>query len=272
MIKIRFLGAASWYFAPETKPDMIKSYDAGIDENACAADIVKKQYKTAAIFKQHGIEYCCGGKWPLKMVCETKGLNTNELLNQLHEASRNISVAPSLSFANWNIDFLTDYIVNIHHEYLRQALPAVATQLNKFVQEHSRKFPHLAEVETHFDKLHTTMIPHLLQEEEIIFPYIKQIAHAYESRESYASLLVRTLRKPIEDIMHHEHTLLEKILYHFRTLTNSYTPPEACCTSHRLSFSLLRELDDDLVQHMYLENEILFPRAVSMEKELLQRK
>jgi regulator of cell morphogenesis and NO signaling len=119
--------------------------------------------------------------------------------------------------------------------------------------------------------LHNTMLPHLLQEEEVIFPYIRQIAHAYESRESYASLLVRTLRKPVEDIMHHEHKLLEKVLYQFRILTNGYTPPEASCTSHRLSFSLLRELDEDLVQHIYLENEILFPKAVLMEKELLQR-
>ncbi len=271
MIKIRFLGKSSWYFAPERQSDMIKPYAADIDENSCAADIVKKYYKTAAVFKQNGIEYCCGGKWPLKMICETKGLDIGDLLQQLQNVSRTISVAGSLPFDNWKIDFLTDYIVNIHHQYLRQSLPVIGEQLKRFVEEHSKKFPQLTEVESYFHELHNTMLPHLLQEEEVIFPYIRQIAHAYESRESYASLLVRTLRKPVEDIMHHEHKLLEKVLYQFRILTNGYTPPEASCTSHRLSFSLLRELDEDLVQHIYLENEILFPKAILMEKELLQR-
>jgi regulator of cell morphogenesis and NO signaling len=250
---------------------MIRPYANDINENSCAADIVKKYYKTAAVFKQNEIEYCCGGKWPLKMVCETKGLPVTDLLHQLQNASRTISVAGSLPFDNWSIDFLTDYIVNIHHQYLRQSLPAIGEQLKRFVGEHSKKFPKLAEVESHFNELSTTMLPHLLQEEEVLFPYIRQIAHAYESKESYASLLVRTLRKPVEDIMQHEHRLLEKVLHQFRTLTDGYTPPEASCTSHRLSFSLLRELDDDLVQHIYLENEILFPRAIRMEKELLQR-
>jgi regulator of cell morphogenesis and NO signaling len=79
------------------------------------------------------------------------------------------------------------------------------------------------------------------------------------------------LRKPVEEIMHQEHKILEKILFQFRKLTNNYTAPESSCTSHRLSFALLQELDDDLVQHTYLENEILFPRAIALEKELLQR-
>lgn len=250
---------------------MIQSYPKGITEDACAADIVKQYHRTAAVFKKHDIEFCCGGKWPLRMVCETKGINQDLLLQELHKASRSIAIPGSLPFQNWKMDFLTDYIVNVHHEYLRQTLPVLKEQLKKFVGEHTKKYPFLPELENHFGYLHKSMIPHLQQEEEIIFPYIRQISHAYESRESYASLLVRTLRKPVEDIMHQEHEILEKVLHKFRELTNNYNPPEAGCTSHRLSFAMLRELDDDLVQHLYLENEILFPRAITMEKELLQR-
>jgi regulator of cell morphogenesis and NO signaling len=249
---------------------MIKSYENGITVDSCPADIVKQYYQTASVFRGHGIEYCCGGKWPLKMVCETKGIDPGQLMEELQRASRTISVPGSLPFDQWKTDFLADYIINIHHEYLRRSLPEISGQLKKFVSEHAKKHPQLPELERLFNLLQTSMLPHLLQEEEVIFPYIRQIAHAYESRETYASLLVRTLRKPVEDIMHHEHKLLEKTLYQFRELTNNYTPPEASCTSHRLSFSLLKELDDDLVQHVYLENEILFPRAIAMEKELLR--
>ncbi|MEQ1675202.1 MAG: DUF542 domain-containing protein [Chitinophagaceae bacterium] len=271
MIKVSFLSVSSGYFAAERQSIMIESYSTGITEDSCAADIVKQHYRTATVFKKYGIEFCCGGKWPLKLICETKELNKEELLFELQKASRNISISGALPFENWKIDFLTEYITNVHHEYLRQSLPAISEQLRQFVSEHSKKYPQLVEVETHFSYLNKTMIPHLVQEEEVIFPYIRQISHAYESREPYASLLVRTLRKPVEDIMHQEHEILEKVLRKFRSLTNNYTPPDASCTSHRLSYSLLRELDDDLVQHVYLENEILFPRAIAMEKELLER-
>lgn len=250
---------------------MIGSYPSGITGDSCAADIVKQYYRTASVFKKYEIEFCCGGKWPLKMVCESRGLSLDGLLQELQQASRNISIPANLPFGEWKVDFLTDYIVNVHHQYLRQSLPAISEQLKKFVEEHAKKYPRLPELEMQFGYLHRMLIPHLQQEEEIIFPYIRQISHAYESQESYASLLVRTLRKPVEDIMHQEHEVLDKVLNQFRTLTENYTPPEASCTSHRLSFAMLRELDDDLVQHVYLENQVLFPRAIAMEKELLQR-
>jgi regulator of cell morphogenesis and NO signaling len=242
-----------------------------IGEESCASEIVKKFYRTASVFKKYNIEFCCGGKWPLKTVFEVNGLNPEMVLQELKDAARVITIPATLPFNEWKINFLTDYIVNVHHQYLRQALPAIRDQLSRFVEEHKEKYPHLVELENEFKFLHKTTIPHLTQEEEIIFPYIRQISHAYESKESYARLLVRTLRKPVEDIMHHEHEFTEKVLRRFRTLTNNYTPPEASCTSHRLSFSMLKELDEDLVQHLYLENSILFPRAIAMEKEMLER-
>ena len=86
---------------------------------------------------------------------------------------------------------------------------------------------------------------------------------------SYAALLVRTLRKPVENIMNHEHEYTKKYLYQTRELTSHYTPPANACISHKVSFLKLKELDNELVQHLFLENEILFPKALQMEKELL---
>ncbi len=242
-----------------------------INSESVASDIVKQDYRTAEVFKDYGIEYCCGAKWPLRMVCEMRELKLENVLQDLRNVTRTINISSTIPFDEWEIDFLTDYIVKIHHKYLQQALPKTKEQLSRFVDEHKKKYPYLVEIETLFSALYKTMLPHLKQEEEIIFPYIRHIAHAYDSKESYASLLVRTLRKPVEDIMNHEHDTLEKILFRLRTLTNNYTAPEAACTSHRLAYSLLQELDDDLVQHLYLENEILFPKAIAMEKELLHQ-
>ncbi len=114
--------------------------------------------------------------------------------------------------------------------------------------------------------------PHMKKEEEIYFPYIKQIYHAHKHRESYARLLIRTLRKPLEEVMLKEHETTRSNLHKLRTATNNYTPPEKACITHKVTFAKLKELDKDLVQHIHLESNILFPKAIKMEQELLQDK
>jgi regulator of cell morphogenesis and NO signaling len=159
--------------------------------------------------------------------------------------------------------------VHVHHHYLKNQLPEIKSTLLHFAEEHREKYAYLQELEKVFLQLYNEMLPHLQHEEEIIFPYIRQITHAFQSRESYASQLVKMMRKPIEQIMNQEHEMVAGNLFEMRKLTSDYTPPENACTNHRVIFSRLKELDNDLVQHIHLENNILFPRAIEMEKILL---
>lgn len=112
-------------------------------------------------------------------------------------------------------------------------------------------------------------LQHIKQEEEVLFPYILQVAHAYADKDSLATLLVKTLRKPLPPVMEQEHTIFRNYLLPIRELTSLYTPPENACTSHGVLLGRLRELDNDLSQYLYLETSILFPRIINMEKELL---
>lgn len=242
-----------------------------IDKNSFVSDIVREDYRTATVFRKYDIDFCCGGKWALAMVCEMNGLDFDTIKNELEDSVRNVQLSNSIRFNDWSIDFLTEYIVNVHHQYLREAMPKIKEHLTHFVEDHAEKYPLLNDVLKQFNYLYKDILPHLQQEEEILFPYIRQISHAYNSKETYASLLVRTLRKPVEEVMHNEHETVSKVLIRLRELTGDYTAPENACVSHRVAFSLLKELDNDLVQHIYLENNILFPKAVAMEKELLQR-
>lgn len=242
-----------------------------ITKDSFVTDIVKEDYRTANVFRKYDIDFCCGGRWPLGMVCETKDLDFTAIKSELQDSLRTIQLSNSLQFDKWNVNFLMDYIVNVHHQYLLEYLPQVKDQLTHFVKDHADQYPFLKEVEKQFDILYKETFPHLKQEEDILFPYIKQIAHAYRNKESYASLLVRTLRKPVE-MMHHEHESVSRILKKMRELTNNYTAPVNACVSHRVTFSMLKELDNDLAQHVYLENNILFPKAIAMEKELLETK
>lgn len=240
-----------------------------IGPSTFVTDIVNHDFRTADIFRRYNIDFCCNGKWPLAVACSSRGLNTEEVLNELRKVSIQSSSNAAREFDDWEIDFLTDYILNVHHRYLKKALPAVKDHLIHFLADHRKKFPELGELEMIINRLMKEIPPHMMQEEEVIFPYIKQIHHAYHHSESYARLLVRTLRKPVEEVMLGEHQSVAQKLKRMRELTNNYTAPQHACLTHRVTFDRLKELDNDLVQHIHLETNILFPKAIAMEKELL---
>jgi regulator of cell morphogenesis and NO signaling len=241
-----------------------------ITKEISVTEIVSNDYRTADVFLKYEIEFCCGGKWPLEMVCANKNLDITILIPELEKASRTVQVPNNLRFDEWSTGFLADYIVNVHHEYLRNALPVVLEYVKRFLDGHLKKFPELENLQSLVNKLQDDFLSHMQQEEEIFFPYIKQIAHAHLHREPYGSLLVRTLRKPLQEVSHQEHDLLKKLLGEMREITQQYQIPSNACVTHRVTFSKLRELDADLVQHLFLENDILFPKAIQVEKELLR--
>ena len=243
-----------------------------IETSSFVTDIVIHDYRTADVFRKYDIDFCCGGKWPLDIVCQNKNLNTEEVISDLQKIVTQSSSNAAIDFDSWDVDFLVDYIYNIHHRYLKKALLETREQVDRFLYEHRKKFPELGEIETIMNEFMKEIPPHMKQEEEIFFPYIKQIHHAYKHRESYARLLIRTLRKPIEEVMLKEHETTGSKLNRLRKITNNYTPPEKACITHKITFAKLKELDKDLVQHIHLESNILFPKAIKMEQELLEDK
>jgi regulator of cell morphogenesis and NO signaling len=239
-----------------------------IDEQALVTDILMGDYRTADIFRKYNIDYCCGARWPLQTACEIRGLDTAVVRQELEEAVRTVHLSTALPFGQWPLDFLADYIVHVHHVYLRQNLPALGTHLTHFITEHQKKFPWLDELEQHFKRLHAQILLLMIQEEESIFPYIKQMNRAYTSNDALAGLYTRTLRKPVEKVMEQEHQLVMDVLQRLRGLTNNYTLPVNACRSHYVVFMKLRELDNDLVQHLYLEKVVMLPRVLLIESEL----
>lgn len=241
-----------------------------IEPGSFVTDIVKQDYRTAEIFRKYDIDFCCGGKWPLDAVCQNKNLNTFNIIRDLQKIVNQSSSNAAIDFDSWDLDFLVDYILNVHHRYLKNALPAAKEQVQKFLDGHKDKFPQLEELEFIMNRFLKEIPPHMTQEEEIYFPYIKQIYHAYKHRESFAKLLIRTLRKPLEEVMQKDHEKTGTNLHQLRIVTNNYTPPVNACLTHKVTFAKLKEIDDDLVQHVHLESNILFPKAIELEKELLQ--
>lgn len=245
--------------------------DNHIQSSSIVADIVRHDYRTAAVLQQYGIEYCCAGRFSLGDICDYKKIEFGEVAKALENATRRISIPSCLAFDNWETGFLIDYIINIHHAYLSKILPSTSEQLRELVNGHQKKYSYLNDLYSAFNELCREINAHIKHEEEIIFPYIKQIDRAFHSKESYASLLVRTLRKPVENLSQHQHNSINRILKTIRDLTSHYQIPGKACINHTVVFSVLKEIDEDLTLHMQLENDIVFPRAVSMEKNLLAR-
>ena len=240
-----------------------------INNKSLVADIVAQDYRTADVFRRHGIGYCCGGKWPVDIACQMQGVDADKVQAELEVAVRTIHVSSQLDFADWDVDFLINYLINIHHRYIKKALPETRQLLNEFAREHIKKFPYLEELEKQFDLLAKQLLTSVQQEEEVIFPYLRQVAYAHKHKEPHAALFIRTLRKPVEATMFKGHENVTDIILSIRKLTNKYNTPENVCISHKVVIAKLKELDNDLMQHLYLEQSILFPRAMAIEKEVL---
>ena len=237
--------------------------------NRTVSEIVRGDYRTADVFKKYGINYCCGGNISLKEACLQREVDLDNFMTDLENATRNIQVSNYIDYNSWSIEFLVDYIINIHHAYLYKTLPALHSTILSFVNSHKKNHPEFEELLLVFENLSDLLLLHNRQEEEVIFPYIRQISNTFRRKETYGSLFVKTLRKPLasvtEELVH-----IEEQLVRLRTLTNDYQFPELACTNHQVIFGKLKEFDNDIVHHKHLENNILFPRAVELEKQLLQ--
>lgn len=240
-----------------------------IDPANSIATIVQGDYRTADIFVKLGINYCCEGEITLQDACNSRNLDLNEVKANLEKAQQKIIVLHPLDFNKWKVDFLIDYIINVHHAYLENTMPLLLQQVTTFVNKHKKEYAYLQDVLKTFDQLINYLTIHIRHEEEITFPYMKQIDNAYKRKESYGNLLVRTLRKPL--INHEdEHLKLNSLFSKLKELTNNYSSPTKACINHQVIFHKLEEFDDDMTQHKYLEDEVLFPKVMKMEKELLQ--
>jgi regulator of cell morphogenesis and NO signaling len=238
------------------------------DGKQTVSAIVRADYRTADVFRKHGINYCCSGEVSLQEACALRNIDYVKVEEELAEVTRSIRLPNSLQFSSWKIDFLADYITNVHHAYLYNSLPGLEMKLEKFINGHRNKYPALLELQETFIELARVLIPHCRQEDETVFPYIKQIDAAYRRNEPYGNLFVRTLRKPLSCVsgIHDE---ISELLQELKILANQFNYPDQACTNHQVIYHLLREFHDDLIQHMHLENNILYPEARKIEEELL---
>src|SRR5664279_2332050 len=146
-----------------------------VDFDHTLKEIVQMDYRAAEVFKKFSLSFCCSGNMSLKSACESKHLSYEVMLNELSDATRNIQVSNQLPFLSWKINFLIDFISHIHHEYIYQLMPPLNLSLQSFTLGHSTKYPEFIRIAELFDRLSVVLMAHNRHEDEIIFPYIKQM-------------------------------------------------------------------------------------------------
>lgn len=227
-----------------------------------AADVRK-----AEVFKKYGIDFCCGGKKSLKQACTEANVDLAQVEAELANATTKEAKGAAIDFNRWEPDFLADYIYNQHHVYYYEEGPVIGDLAEKVAGHHGQYVPALQQVYLIYRTLQDELDTHFMKEERVLFPFIKALVKAKKTGDRSELNAQPSISQPVH-MMEIDHDAAGELLAQLRYLTNDYTAPEGSCNSVRLLFHKLASLESDLHQHIHLENNILFPKALKLEKEL----
>ena len=218
------------------------------------------------VFERLGIDYCCGGNKSLEEACATANLSADEVLDSLESAEQ--ASQATQKERNWQVEPLANVIAHInstHHTYTRGEIARLGPLFDKVCSVHGKHHPELEQVRTSFRGLAQELTTHMMKEEMVLFPYIERMEEAVTEKEPVLPPPFGSVEKPVAMMMH-EHDTAGEALRAMRQSSAGYTPPGDACISYQTLFKALAVFEADLHQHIHLENNILFPRAVEMER------
>jgi regulator of cell morphogenesis and NO signaling len=229
-----------------------------IDATRTVAEITQSIPGAARAFERLGIDYCCRGKEALERACASAQLPLEAVMRALEDAMH----GRALHEAPREPRQLIRYIVDRHHTFTRDEIARLGSLADKVRRVHGHKHAELARVQAVFEELADDLMPHMIKEERVLFPYIERLADGDKTRPPFGSIV-----GPL-GVMNMEHETVGALLRELEMVTNLYTPPPEACGSWRALYAGLKELQADIHEHVHLENHVLFPRGVAMEEEL----
>lgn len=215
------------------------------------------------VLDQAGLDYCCGGTKSLQEACLESGTSAEEILNRLRKKAEN-SGADDVNWMALPLRELTRHIREKHHRYVRQAIPRIQALLDQVIAKHGENHHELPDIRGVFNDVGREMIMHMQKEEQILFPYIDALELAVSNHGSVEPPFFQTVKNPIYAMIR-EHDAAGELVKRIRSLSGEYTAPADACTTFTTLYEDLKEFEADLHQHVHLENNIVFPRAVEME-------
>jgi regulator of cell morphogenesis and NO signaling len=225
-------------------------------------EVVATDFRAAAVLEQFGIDFCCAGRRTLEEACRAAAADPDVVVHALEALPP--AVEEDDDAARWPIPRLIDFIVSTHHAYVRSAMPTITRHLAKLIEVHGSRHPELSRVAAYFDQVVADLRQHMVKEEQILFPYVRDLAEAGGGCGRTQSPF-GTVANPIR-MMEREHQEVGDALRMIRELTRGYAAPDDGCTTYAITMAELLQFERDLHRHVHLENNILFPAAVRIEQ------
>ena len=224
-------------------------------------EIALENPATIRVFERFGIDYCCGGRKSIEQACAEQQLSAEQVLEKLAEVSTSKVDGPDWKAAP--LAKLIQHIVREHHVYCREEVPRLKALANKVNSRHGANHPELKQIAEVFERLGNELLIHMLKEEQVLFPYIAGVEHAQSSGQEAPLSFFGHLSNPI-NAMTEDHDEAGGLIRELRSLSSDYTPPAGACPSYQGLFHGLAEFEKNMHQHVHLENNVLFPRALAI--------
>ena len=231
-----------------------------IDVSTTLAEAVDAFPQLAREFERRGLDYCCGGGRTLGEACALVGADPDETIGEL--AAVLIGGSEAAPWTTMTADALVGHLEATHHRYLWDEMPRVTALVDKIVSVHGGRHPELVDVAACFAQIRADLEPHMLKEERVLFPMIRELA----ASTGLPSFHCGSLRNPIA-VMLGEHDAVGDLLATLRRLTDGYTPPADGCATYAACYTAMAEIEADTHLHIHKENNVLFPLVVRLEAE-----
>ena len=226
-------------------------------------EFVAEDFRAAQVFRKYKIDFCCKGNRTIEEACENKKVEPADIYNDLENISD--LQAGEIDFNSWPLDLLADYVEKTHHRYVEENSTVLLQYLDKLCKVHGDRHPELFEINSVFTEIAGELASHMKKEELILFPFIKKMVSSKQKGEDLVIPHFGTVESPVA-MMKHEHTVVGDLFVKIENLTNNYQFPVDACGTYQVTFKMLEDFEKDLHTHIHLENNILFPKAIELEK------
>lgn len=234
-------------------------------ENAIVGEIVAADSRAAGVFERFGIDFCCGGRQSLTDACRSAATDPSTVISALDALPPRAEDGTEV--ADWQLDRIVDHLIATHHSYVRAIVPTIVRHLAKLRDVHGSRHPEVASVATLFDELSADLEQHLVREEQVIFPCVRDLAEHAERGFGISPSPFGTLKNALATL-ECEHEQARDKLRVISWLTDGYTFPADGCATYAVCMAELAEFEHDLRRHVHFENNVLFPKAIALERQL----
>jgi regulator of cell morphogenesis and NO signaling len=238
-----------------------------INSETTVRDVALQVPESTRLFESLKIDYCCGGNQPLAQACASAGVDVDDVMEMLTGVGQSNVEKGALDFQNASLPELITHILDTHHVFTKSEMERLQPLAGKVLNAHGSNHPELVHLDEVLTRLCADLKPHMFKEEQVLFPYIMAMSQAADQKRAVPFAPFGTVNNPVRMMMM-EHDTAGQILRELRALTSDYKVPADACISYQTLYQALENFEKDLHQHIHLENNILFPKALDLERVL----